>query len=140
MAWQGAFRITCCPALPVQYISRFEDLLNVPAGDMYVQPQVNFAAIDSIVVVDGAAYLVQITEDPRHDITVGLLSVLALGCLPSHLEVRFVWALPAHVWGKCTFNRKPLPQVASLSYPSPQGRAHSKEHFQTAERSHDCNS
>ena len=25
------------PALPTQYISRFEDLLHVPAGDMYVQ-------------------------------------------------------------------------------------------------------
>ena len=121
------------PLLPVHYISRVEDLLDVPAGDMYVQPPRSFAAIDSIAILGGTAYLVQITEDVERNITVGLLSVLA--CLPSHLEVRFVWALPAHVWEKHTFNRKPIPQIASLSYPSPQGRAHSKEHVQTAEKS-----
>ena len=117
------------PALPVHYISKVEDLLNVPAGNMYVQPPVNFAAIDSIPILGGTAYMVQITEDVERNITVGLLSVLA--CLPSHLEVRFVWALPAHVWEKRTFNRKPIPQIASLSYPSPTGRAHSKKDVQS---------
>ena len=120
------------PTLPVHYISGVEDLLNVPAGDTYVQPPVSFAAIDSIAILGGTAYLLQITEDVERNITVGLLSVLT--CLPSHLEVRFVWALPAHVWER-TFNRKPIPQIASLSYPSTQGRAHSKEHVQTAEKS-----
>ena len=59
------------PALPAQYISRFEDLLHVPAGDMYVQPKSH----DSIAIVGGTAYLVQITADVGRDITVGLLSV-----------------------------------------------------------------
>ena len=36
---------------------------------------------------------------------------------------------------KSTFNRRPVPQIASLSYPSPTSRAHSKEHVRTAERS-----
>ena len=121
------------PPLPVHYISRVEDLLGVPAGDMYVQPPVSFATIDSIVILGGTAYLVQITENVERNITVGLLSVLA--CLSLHLEVRFVRALPAHVWEKHTFNRKPIPQIASLSYPSTQGRAHSNEHVQTAENS-----
>ena len=119
------------PALPVQHISRAEDLLDLPDEDIYVQPPMQFAAIDSIAIVGCTAYLVQIAEDVKHDITVDLLSVLA--CLPSHLQVRFVWALPAHVWEKHIFNRKVIPQIASLSYPSSTGSDHSKMDVQTAE-------
>ena len=113
------------PALPVQYISRFEDLLDVPAGDMYVQPPMHSAAIDSILIVGGTAYLVQITENVRQNIDVSFLSVLA--CLPSHLEVRLLWALPAGVWGHSTFNRKAVPQIARLSRSVHTGKARGKK-------------
>ena len=116
------------PALPVQYISRVEDLRDVPGGDVYVQPPLNFAAIDSIVILGGKAYLVQITQNVKHNISVGLLSVLA--CLPRHLEVVFVWALPSHVWAQKIFKRKPVPQT-SLSQLT--DRACSKEQVKTAE-------
>ena len=132
----GAARSTwdfMLPALPVQYINRVEDLRVVPAGDMYVQPPVNFAAIDSIVIMGGIACLVQITQDVKHDINVGLLSVLA--CLPAHLEVRFVWALPNEVWARSTFNRKPVPQIASLSRLVSTGRVRSKKRVETADGS-----
>ena len=121
------------PALPVQYISRVEDLLDVPAGDMYVQPPMHSAAIDSILIVGGTAYLVQITENARQNIGLSFLSVLA--CLPSHLEVRLLWALPADVWGHSTFNRKAVPQIACLSRPVQTGRARSKKQVRTAEGS-----
>lgn len=119
------------PALPVQYISRVEDLRDVPGGDMYVQPPLNFAAIDSIAILGGKAYLVQITQNVKHSISVGLLSVLA--CLPRHLEVVFVWALPAHVWAQKIFNRKPVPHPDGLSRSVPTDRACSKEQVKTAE-------
>ena len=118
------------PALPVHYINRVEDLRDVPAGDLYVQPPMDFAAIDSIAIIGGTAYLVQFALDVKHDINVGLLSVLA--CLPSHLEVRFVWALPAEVWEQSTFNRKPIPQIASLSQPVHIDKAHIRKHVNTA--------
>ena len=121
------------PALPVHHISTAEDLRDVPAGDTYVQPPMNFAAIDSIVILGGTAYLMQITQDVKHDINVGLLSVLA--CLPWHLEVRFVWALPAHVWAQSTFNARDVPQIADLSSPLRSSIAGRKKHVKTAERS-----
>ena len=117
--------------LPVHYINRVEDLRDVPAGDLYVQPPMNFAAIDSVAIMGGTAYLMQITQEVGHDINVGLLSVLA--CLPAHLEVRFVWALPAEVWEQGTFNRKPIPQIASLSQPVHTGKESSRKHVETAE-------
>ena len=121
------------PALSLHYISRVEDLLDVPAGDMYVQPPMHFAAIDSILIVGGTAYLVQTTENLKQGINVGLLSVLA--CLPSHLEVKFIWALPADVCRHSTFNRKTVPQIASLSRPAHTGRARSNKHVKTAKGS-----
>ncbi len=121
------------PALPVQYISRVEDLRDVPTGDMYVQPPMNFAAIDSIAILGGTAYLMQITQDIKHDLNVGLLSVLA--CLPAHLEVRFVWALPAQVWASKTFNSRDVPQIDDLSPPAPTSRARTKKRTGTAEGS-----
>ena len=121
------------PALPVHHISTVEDLRDVPAGDMYVQPPMNFAAIDSIAILGGTVYLIHITQDVKQDINVGLLSVLA--CLPWHLEMRFVWALPAHVWGQSTFNARAVPQIADMSSPMSSSRAGSKRHVKTAERS-----
>ena len=121
------------PALPVHHISTVEDLRDVPAGDTYVQPPMNFAAIDSIAILGGTAYLIHITQDVEQDINVGLLSVLA--CLPMHLEVSFVWALPAHVWGQSTFNARAVPQIADLSNPMSSSKADSKKHVKTAKRS-----
>ena len=42
----------------------------------------------------------------------GLLSVLA--CLPKHLHVLFVWALPSDVWGQESCNAKAVPAIAEL--------------------------
>ena len=118
------------PALPLHYINRVEDLRDLPAGDLYVQPPIDFAAIDSIAIMGSTAYLVQITQEVEHHIDVGLLSVLA--CLPLHLEVRFVWALPAEVWEQSTFNRRPIPQIASLSQPVHTDKTNIKKHVSTA--------
>ena len=69
------------PALSEHRFSKVEDLQNVSTEDKYLRPPKSFPAIDSIAIVGGTAYLVQITQDLKHDINVGLLSVLA--CLPS---------------------------------------------------------
>ena len=124
------------PALTVHYINRVEDLRDVPAGDLYVQPPMDFAAIDSIAIIGGTAYLVQFALDVKHDINVGLLSVLA--CLPAHLEVRFVWALPAEVWEQSTLNRRPVPQIASLSRAVHTSKESSRKHVKTAGESTDA--
>ena len=71
----------------------------------------------------------QITQDLKHDINSGLLSVLA--CLPSHLDVRFVWALPGDVRAQDTFNARDVPQIADLSSPKSSSRAGSKRPVET---------
>ena len=121
MALQKALRNSCCQRSQCTTSAKFEDLLNVPAGNMYVQPPVNFAAIDSIPILGGTAYMVQITEDVERNITVGLLSVLA--CLPSHLEVRFVWAAAGSCVGKAHIQQKahPADSQSELSITHRQG-------------------
>ena len=114
----------------MHYINRVEDLRDVPAGDLYMQPPMDFAAINSVAIMGSTAYLVQITQDVEHDINVSLLSVLA--CLPAHLEVRFVWALPAEVWEQGTFNRRPIPQIGSLSQAVHTSKESSRKHVETA--------
>ena len=117
------------PALSGHCFSKVEDLQYVTIGDKYLRPPKSFPAIDSIAIVGGTAYVVQITQDLKHDINSGLLSVLA--CLPSHLDVRFVWALPGDVWAKDTFNARDVPQIADLSSLKSSSRAGSKRPVET---------
>ena len=112
------------PALSEHCFSQVEDLQYVTPGNKYLRPPKSFAAIDSIAIVGGTAYLLQITQDLKHDINIGLLSVLA--CLPSHLDVRLVWALPHDVWAQDTFNARDIPQIADLSIPKSSNKAGSK--------------
>ena len=122
------------PSLPVYHFNNVEELQNVSAGDKYLQPPMNFAAIDSIAIRGGTAYLLQITQNVEHDINVGLLSVLA--CLPPHVgSVKFVWALPDDVWGHKRFNAKAVPQIADLSRPAVSGTAGHEMRFKSAEAS-----
>ena len=79
------------PVLSVSHFQEVEDLQMLPAGDRYLQPPVNFAAIDSIGIVGDTAYLFQIAQGRRHGINEGLLGVLA--CLPKRLTVKFFWVL-----------------------------------------------
>lgn len=96
------------PRLSTKYISKAEDLSVLPPGDWYVEPLQGFAAIDSIAIVGNKAYLIQITQNPQHDINAGLLDVLEW--LPEQLEVEFVWVLPQSIWEKETFNVKKAPE------------------------------
>lgn len=122
------------PALPVYHFNSVEELQNVLAGDKYLQPPLNFAAIDSIAIRGGTAYLLQITQNVEHDINVGLLSVLA--CLPPHVQsVKFVWALPDDVWGHKGFTAKAVPQIADLSRPAMSGTAGREKRLESAEAS-----
>ena len=122
------------PALPVYHFNSVEELQNVPAGDKYLQPPLNFAAIDSIAIRGGTAYLLQITQNVEDDINVGLLSVLA--CLPPHVQsVRFVWALPDDVWGQKRFNAKAVPQIADLSRPAVSSTAGREKCLESAKAS-----
>ncbi|CAK0731510.1 hypothetical protein CVIRNUC_000004 [Coccomyxa viridis] len=121
------------PALSEHRFSKVEDLQSVSTEDKYLRPPKSFPAIDSIAIVGGTAYLVQITQDLKHDINVGLLSVLA--CLPSHLDVKFVWALPDDLWGQETFNARDVPEIADLSSPMSSRGAGSKRIVKTVKAS-----
>ena len=127
-AARGTWKIEL-PALSEHCFSQVEDLQYVTPGDKYLRPPKSFPAIDSIALVGGTAYLVQITQDLKHDINIRLLSVLA--CLPTHLGVRFVWALPHDVWAQDTFNARDVPQIADLSIPKSSSKAGSKRRVGT---------
>ena len=101
------------PKLPVHYIDKAVDLQTVPAGDQYLQPPLDFAPIDSIIIMEGTAYLVHITQDVSDEISVNLLAVLA--CLAPHLQVRYVWAMPANMWEQSTFSAKVVPQIENMT-------------------------
>ena len=101
------------PKLPVHYIDKAVDLQTVPAGDQYLQPPLDFAPIDSIIIMEGTAYLVHITQDVSDEISVNLLAVLA--CLALHLQVRYVWAMPANMWEQSTFSAKVVPQIENMT-------------------------
>ena len=117
------------PAISEHCFSKVEDLQHVKTGDKYLRPPESFPAIDSIAMIGDTAYLVQITQDLKHGINIGLLSVLA--CLPPHLDVRFLWALPDELWAQDTFNARDVPRIADLSSPTGSSRAGSKRRVET---------
>ena len=100
------------PELTEWFFYGVDDLQQLPAGDRWLQPPAGFPAIDGIAIVGKTAYLIQITRDLQHDLNAGLLSVLAR--LPKDLSVKFVWALPADIWGRNTFNARDVPEIGSL--------------------------
>ena len=122
------------PVLSEHRFSKVEDLQHVSTEDTYLRPPKFFPAIDSIAIVGGTAFLVQITQDLKYDINVGLLSVLA--CLPSHLDVKFVWALPDDVWGQETFNAGDVPQIIDPKQSNELRRIWQQEEFQDSQDEH----
>ncbi|BDA48352.1 hypothetical protein COCOBI_12-0280 [Coccomyxa sp. Obi] len=97
------------PALPSFHFTYAEQLSELPAGDWYCKPSGStYPAIDGIAVVDGRAHLIQVTSNTQHGISARLADTLA--CLPAHLEIEFIWAVPPKVWAEKTLNAQDVPE------------------------------